>query len=211
MKKHIAIDLDGTLAHYDGWKGKEHIGDPIPAMVNALVGYLFKGGVYSIFTARCTGTPAEIVENREIIMKWVHDHSLPLPVEVTAIKRKHFSEFWDDRAFHVRPNTGKLVGARTEETSPVSKALHTMADTFEERNKVYGDNYKVVGELMAKMYPDGVTLKTPDDFNRWHLFELMVVKLSRFTQSGLTHKDSIHDLAVYAAMVESLTNDKEIK
>ena len=40
--------------------------------------------------------------------------------------------------------------------------------------------------------------------NKWHLFELMVVKLTRFANSGLTHQDSIHDLAVYAAMVESL-------
>jgi hypothetical protein len=32
----------------------------------------------------------------------------------------------------------------------------------------------------------------------------MVVKLTRFANSGLTHEDSIHDAAVYAAMVESL-------
>ena len=27
---YIAIDLDGTLAQYDGWKGLDHIGDPKP-------------------------------------------------------------------------------------------------------------------------------------------------------------------------------------
>jgi hypothetical protein len=25
----IGVDLDGTLAHYDGWKGIDHIGEPI--------------------------------------------------------------------------------------------------------------------------------------------------------------------------------------
>lgn len=82
--------------------------------------------------------------------------------------------------------------------------LAEMADTYRERNKVYGDNYKRVGAVMAAMFPNGVDLFTEDDYNVWHLFELMVVKLTRFANSGLTHEDSIHDAAVYAAMVESL-------
>lgn len=85
--------------------------------------------------------------------------------------------------------------------------LAEMADTFRERNKVYGDNYKRVGAVMAAMFPDGIQLKEEDEFNRWHLFELIIVKLTRFANSGLTHKDSIHDAAVYSAMVESLTID----
>lgn len=82
--------------------------------------------------------------------------------------------------------------------------LVEMADTYRERNKVYGDNYKRVGEVMAAMFPNGVQLLTAQDYNVWHLFELMVVKMTRFANSELTHEDSIHDLAVYAAMVESL-------
>jgi hypothetical protein len=86
--------------------------------------------------------------------------------------------------------------------------LAEMADTFRERNKVYGDNYKRVGAVMVAMFPNGVQLKTEEDFNRWHLFELMVVKLTRFANTGLVHQDSIHDAAVYAAMVESLINNE---
>jgi hypothetical protein len=82
--------------------------------------------------------------------------------------------------------------------------LAEMADTFRERNKVYGDNYKRVGAVMAAMFPNGMTLVTEHDYNVWHLFELMVVKMTRFANSDLTHEDSIHDAAVYAAMVESL-------
>lgn len=82
--------------------------------------------------------------------------------------------------------------------------LAEMADTYRERNKVYGDNYKRVGAVMAQLFPEGVVLRTPEDFNVWHLFELMIVKLTRFANSDLKHEDSIHDLAVYAAMVESL-------
>lgn len=89
--------------------------------------------------------------------------------------------------------------------------LAEMADTYRERNKVYGDNYKRVGAVMKALFPAGVQLQSEQDFNTWHLFELMVVKLTRFANSGLTHQDSIHDLAVYAAMVESLINKEPQK
>lgn len=84
--------------------------------------------------------------------------------------------------------------------------LENMAETFRKRNKVYGDNYMKVGAIMKILFPNGVTLQTPEDFNRWHLFELMIVKLTRFTNTGMLNIDSIHDLAVYAAMVESTIN-----
>ncbi len=82
--------------------------------------------------------------------------------------------------------------------------LLSMSETFRERNKIYGDNYKVVGEIMMALFPEGVKLSSKDEFNKWHLFELMVVKLTRFANTDLSHRDSIHDAAVYAAMVESL-------
>ena len=89
--------------------------------------------------------------------------------------------------------------------------LAEMADTYRERNKVYGDNYKRVGDVMMALFPNGVTIATKEQFNVWHLFELMIVKLTRFANSGLAHEDSIHDLAVYAAMVESLIRKEEQK
>lgn len=86
--------------------------------------------------------------------------------------------------------------------------LADMADTYRERNKVYGDNYKRVGDVMMALFPDGVKVENAHEFNVWHLFELMIVKLTRFANSELSHVDSIHDLAVYAAMVEALVVDK---
>jgi len=90
-----------------------------------------------------------------------------------------------------------------------SLILKEMSVTFKERNKIYGDNYKIVGLVMSALFPDGVRLKTIDDYNTWHLFELMIVKLTRFANTNMTHKDSIHDAAVYAAMVESLLPEEE--
>lgn len=81
--------------------------------------------------------------------------------------------------------------------------LEEMAKTYRERNAVYGDNWRTVGEVMMKLFPKGIELRSAGDFNRWHLLELIVVKLTRFANSSLTHIDSIHDTAVYAAMLEA--------
>ncbi len=87
--------------------------------------------------------------------------------------------------------------------------LAKMAETYRERNAVYGDNWRTVGQVMLSLYPDGVHLDTAKAFNEWHLFELIVVKLTRFANSGRTHADSIHDIAVYAAMIEAAILEKE--
>lgn len=87
--------------------------------------------------------------------------------------------------------------------------LADMATTYRERNTVYGDNWKNVGQVMMSLFPNGVHLGTAKAFNEWHLFELIVVKLTRFANSKLTHADSIHDIAVYAAMIEAAIKKKE--
>lgn len=90
----------------------------------------------------------------------------------------------------------------------VPAILQNMATTFAERNKVYGSNYKNVAPIIKALWPQGVpsSLVTTD---HWHLFELMVVKMTRFANSGLTHVDSVHDMAVYAAMIEAIISREE--
>lgn len=87
--------------------------------------------------------------------------------------------------------------------------LDAAAATYRKRNKIYGDNYKNVGPVMAALFPKGVQLKSADDYTKFHLFELIVVKLTRFANSNLGHVDSIHDACVYAAMVESVITEGE--
>jgi hypothetical protein len=87
--------------------------------------------------------------------------------------------------------------------------LQAAAETFRERNAVYKDNHVKVGEMMAALFPDGITLKNASDFQRWHLFELMIVKITRFVNGNMEHHDSIRDIAVYAAMIESLIPKKK--
>src|SRR5574341_1100894 len=77
-------------------------------------------------------------------------------------------------------------------------------ETYLKRNKAYGDSYKRFGTIMANLFPDGFHPVTPDEWNRLGLLTMMVTKLVRHTNSKLTHVDSMHDLGVYAFMMEEL-------
>lgn len=97
-------------------------------------------------------------------------------------------------------------------TAPRTAAdvLEDAANLFRERNANYRDNAVLVGQLMRVLFPEGVVIRTEADHHFYHLFELMIVKLTRFVKSDLKHKDSIHDLAVYAAMLEPLLDAHNI-
>jgi hypothetical protein len=82
--------------------------------------------------------------------------------------------------------------------------LESMAQTYKERNKTYGDNFLTMGPVMKALFPNGITLKTEQDFIMFHLLDWLVGKLTRFVKTDMTHVDSIHDLAVYAAMIEMM-------
>lgn len=108
----IGVDLDGTLAHYDKWRGVEHIGAPIPAMVERVKRWLAEGRHVKIFTARVAGEVEEAREVRRHIVGWLKANDLP-ELQITNVKDFHMVELWDDRAVQVVPNTGEPVGQST--------------------------------------------------------------------------------------------------
>jgi hypothetical protein len=105
----IGVDLDGTLAFYDGWKGEDQIGAPIPSMVDRVKRWIADGQDVRIFTARISNGEPHIVEFIEI---WVETH-VGVKLPVTNIKDFGMIELWDDRAVQVVPNTGEPVGYST--------------------------------------------------------------------------------------------------
>jgi len=108
-KSAIAVDLDGTLAEYHGWKGVEHIGEPIGVMAARVDGWIRDGKRVVIFTARVSGPRLESKIARMHISAWLKANHFP-DLEITCIKEKYFKEFWDDRAVQVKCNTGERIG-----------------------------------------------------------------------------------------------------
>lgn len=106
-KRIIAVDLDGTLAHYDGWKGIEHIGPVIPEVANAMERAQDEGAEVHLFTARVSD-PEDAAEAHQVISKWAEENHFNF-ASITAVKHKFFTEFWDDRAIQVIKNTGEFV------------------------------------------------------------------------------------------------------
>ena len=96
----IGVDLDGTLAHYDRWRGVQHIGAPVPAMVDRVKKWLAQGRKVKVFTARATE-----VESYAFIKKWCVEH-IGVELPITCVKDYQMVELWDDRCVRVMHNTG---------------------------------------------------------------------------------------------------------
>ena len=114
MKGWIGVDLDGTLAFYDGWKGPEHIGEPISLMVGRVKDWIAAGHEIRIFTARVShdGTDARIAEAiaaTHAIADWCITH-IGIELPVTNVKDYAMIELWDDRCVQVEENTGIALG-----------------------------------------------------------------------------------------------------
>ncbi len=128
----IGVDLDGTLAHYDGWKGNLHVGEPIPKMADRVRAWLAEDRDVRIFTARVSRTsiqnnlqPQEIFYTEHLkvekaIQDWTEKH-FGKRLKVTCEKDFSMVELWDDRCVQVIPNTGvslkELLREQTKETN----------------------------------------------------------------------------------------------
>lgn len=108
MSAWIGVDLDGTLAHYDRWRGTHHVGLPVRRMRRRVVEWLADGhpdypdAEIRIFTARTE-------ESYPTIARWcIKNLGRELPI--TNVKDFACVRIYDDRARQVEENTGRIVG-----------------------------------------------------------------------------------------------------
>ena len=130
----IGVDLDGTLAYYDGWQGAEHIGKPIPLMIERVKKWLAEGKEVRIFTARVDGGNSpevqiainknpELIGFRDVALVrntiecWCECH-IGCKLQITNVKDFEMIELWDDRCVAVEKNTGlfKIQNSKNERT-----------------------------------------------------------------------------------------------
>ena len=128
------FDLDGTLAKYDGWKGIDHIGEPVVPMVKLIKQMHDEGKVIKVMTARVA--PKDKPETKpnpyregnwciqepdvqtwalkdewtplEFIQEWCY-RTLGFVPEVVYQKDHLMLELYDDRVKQVVPNEGWLI------------------------------------------------------------------------------------------------------
>jgi hypothetical protein len=101
----VGVDFDGTLAYYDHWRGKNHLGKPIPLMIQRVRNMIARGITVKVFTARAyMATQQEI----DAIKAWCLEH-VGQELEVTCIKDQGMVQLYCDRAVQVVANTGKII------------------------------------------------------------------------------------------------------
>ncbi|MCB1615363.1 MAG: hypothetical protein KDI30_05050 [Pseudomonadales bacterium] len=141
----IGVDLDGTLAHYDGWLSPEHIGDPIEPMVRRIHQWQHEGIEVRVMTARASRS--EMIAPVE---KWLSHHDMP-NIKVTNRKDFNLLQLWDDRAIQIETNTGKVLTPREhislEAKGWIGVELDGTLAHFEK-----GQDPKTIGTPVGPMY-----------------------------------------------------------
>lgn len=91
----------------------------------------------------------------------------------------------------------------------VPDIMEAGAQTFRDRAALYGPSYKTYGAVMSALFPEGLMVNSVDDWNRLGVLTQVVGKLVRYTGAFDTggHLDSAHDLMVYGAILQELTDE----
>ena len=94
----------------------------------------------------------------------------------------------------------------------IISGLEKARETFIERS-VYGNTYDQYGDVLKALFPKGLPtgiLNDVEEMNRFGNLTHIIYKLMRYcNQWDDKHKDSIHDLGVYAFIQEGI--DDSIK
>jgi len=133
----VGVDLDATLAEYNGWKGPLHIGAPIPLAVTRVRELLGSGMPVRIFTARVARASYEangltLTDVEAPIKAWCKEH-IGCVLPITCEKDFGMVDLIDDRVTQMIPNTGVAVKDLLSEAALV---LTAAANTSASANKL---------------------------------------------------------------------------
>jgi len=169
------------------------------------------------------------IENPILLMRNIGDHRPSVELKCTqlnhlfdwGIKLKDIVCAYDDREDVVAMYADAGILAEVlaihsvDACMPLANAkrapdfLEAGAETFRQRNAVYGDTYLEFGRMCAAIFPDGLHVDAGDaeGFNRLGVFVQALSKVARYAANVNKggHQDSAHDLMVYAAMLEEVT------
>lgn len=101
----VAVDLDGVLARYDGWRGIDHIGDPLPGAVE-FTRRLAAFAEVLVWTTRCSpeaNPPYDAEELVGVVMDWLNRHGFCWHRVWAGRGKPIAAAYVDDRAVACRP------------------------------------------------------------------------------------------------------------
>jgi hypothetical protein len=111
VRKTVCVDLDGVLAHYDGWKGVDHIGDPRPGAREFMeaLGRVAKVVVFTTrakadFEDRPEGATPEAMA--AVVREWLGRHGIAHDEVYCGQGKPMAAAYLDDRAVPIPSNPG---------------------------------------------------------------------------------------------------------
>lgn len=107
----IGVDFDGTLAEHPKGEFKEKDLKPIGPMVSRVKRWLKDGKDVHILTARASResfSKKKVKKQTKIIQKWCKRY-LGRKLPVTAEKNQALAAIYDNIAYHVVKDTGRVV------------------------------------------------------------------------------------------------------
>ncbi len=120
----VCFDFDGVIATYDGWKGFDILGDPVPEVINAMKQLKKEGYSIVIWTGR---------QDTPILRKWLTNNEVPYDElnrnshnPPCTSSKPYFKTIVDDRAVNFSAKNNRLS---TEELVKQIKAMVTMRNT----------------------------------------------------------------------------------
>jgi len=113
-KMTVAVDIDGTLAPYNGWGGYDHFGDPYPGSIEFLRA-VSKFARVLIYTCRCGQERNENIDPEVLanhVKKWLDDNNLYYDDIWIGRGKPLAAAYVDDRAISCRPADNKNIFSR---------------------------------------------------------------------------------------------------
>ncbi len=123
-KPRVCLDLDGVLAKYEGWRGADQIGPPLPGALE-FARSLAKMAEIVIFSSRCSNDNGGETSNTNLspaqlrihVIEWLEKHKFPFSDVYTGQGKPKASAFIDDRGVSCRPQLDQdAFGSALEET-----------------------------------------------------------------------------------------------
>jgi hypothetical protein len=95
----VAVDVDGTLTLYQGWKGYTHVGMLNTKVADEVRAEHAAGSYIIIHTCRITALDGQIIpEAVDALRSWLNLHQVPFHEIWMGTGKPYATEYWDDKA-----------------------------------------------------------------------------------------------------------------
>ena len=113
-KGKVCIDLDGVLAHYQGWQGHDVIGEPIDGAVE-FTRKVAKFATITIHTARLRGDEDKDTKIESFLRAWLEENQFAFDEIHTGVGKPSADAYIDDRAIGCQPQEQGLAAYEAAE------------------------------------------------------------------------------------------------